>query len=165
MTMLLVGQDDPELEKFLSDELDAINHAAIASDDETPFSIRATSEDGALLGGITGWTWGGCGGITSLWLGPEQRGRGLGRRLLAAAESEIRRRGCDRVVVATMSFHAPGFYRRHGYEEVGHTPDMPDGTAKHHFFKRLAAAPAESPAESSTGFPPRSVDSTDRDRP
>jgi GNAT superfamily N-acetyltransferase len=134
---LSVGQDDPELEKLLSDELDAINHAAIASDDETPFAIRVVGEDGAPAGGVTGWTWGGCGGITSLWLAPEQRGQGLGGRLLAAAETEIRRRGCDRVVVATMSFQAPGFYRRHGYDEVGRTPDMPDGTSKHHFYKRL----------------------------
>ena len=147
MTILLLGQSDSELEKLLSDELDAINHAAITSNDETPFSIRATGEDGTLRGGITGWTWGGCGGITSLWLTSEQRGRGLGGQLLTAAESEIRRRGCNRVVVATMSFQAPGFYRRHGYEEVGRTPDMPDGTAKHHFFKRLVAAPAESPTE------------------
>jgi hypothetical protein len=36
-----------------------------------------------------------------------------------------------------MSFQAPGFYPRHGYAEVGLTPDMPDGTAKHHFHKRL----------------------------
>jgi GNAT superfamily N-acetyltransferase len=137
MTTLHVAQDDSELEKRLSDELDAINHAAIASDDETPFAIRAIGDDGDLAGGITGWTWGGCGGITSLWLAPDQRGHGLGGRLLAVAEGEIRRRGCDRVVVATMSFQAPGFYRRHGYEEVGRTPDMPDGTAKHHFHKRL----------------------------
>ena len=154
MTVLLVGQDDAELEKLLSDELDAINRAAIASDDETPFSIRATTEDGALLGGVTGWTWGGCGGIASLWLEPEQRGRGLGGRLLAAAENEIRRRGCDRVVVATMSFQAPGFYLRYGYEEVGRTPDMPDGTAKHHFLKRLVAVPVEPPAEAVTELSP-----------
>ncbi|WP_405115911.1 GNAT family N-acetyltransferase [Micromonospora sp. NBC_01405] len=140
MTTLLTGQDDPELERRLSDELDAINRSSIASDDETPFSIRATDDAGTLLGGITGWTWGGCGGITSLWVESEQRGRGLGRRLLAAAEDEILRRGCDRVVVATMSFHAPGFYHRHGYQEVGRTPEMPDGTAKHHFHKRLVTA-------------------------
>ncbi|MGW1058810.1 GNAT family N-acetyltransferase [Micromonospora rubida] len=145
MTMLLIGQGDPELESRLSDELDAINQSAIASDDETPFSIRLTDDSGVILGGITGWTWGGCGGITSLWLESEQRGQGLGSRLLIAAEDEIRRRGCDRAVVATMSFQAPGFYRRHGYQEVGRTPDMPDGTAKHHFYKRLSAVdPADS---------------------
>ncbi len=102
-----------------------------------PLSIRATDDDGTLIGGVTGWTWGGCGSIQSLWLSPEHRGRGLGSRLLTAAESEIRRRGCDRVVLATMSFQAPGFYLRHGYEQVGLTPGMPHGSAKHHFHKRL----------------------------
>ena len=144
MTEFLVGQDDPELEKRLSGELDALNHSAIASDDETPFSIRATAADGALLGGITGWTWGGCGGITSLWLEPQHRGEGLGARLLAAAENEIQRRGCNRVVVATMSFQAPGFYRHHGYDQVGLTPNMPNGTSKHHFYKRLPATETKS---------------------
>ncbi|MFI5490905.1 GNAT family N-acetyltransferase [Actinoplanes sp. NPDC051859] len=137
MTIAPVGTDDPELEKRLSDELDKINSAAIDADDELPFSIRATDEDGALVGGITGYTWGGCGGITSLWLAEEQRGKGIGARLLAAAEAEIKRRGGDRVVVATMSFQAPGFYLRHGYREVGRTPGMPGGTAKHHFHKSL----------------------------
>jgi GNAT superfamily N-acetyltransferase len=144
MTTLRVGQGDVELESRLSDELDAINRSAIASDDETPLSIRVTDDAGHLVGGITGWTWGGCGGITSLWLEPARRGQGLGSRLLLAAEQEIRRRGCDRVVAATMSFQAPDFYRRHGYEEVGRTPDMPDGTAKHHFHKRLHATQPDS---------------------
>ncbi|WP_199853041.1 N-acetyltransferase [Plantactinospora sp. BC1] len=139
MTLISVGRDDPELATLLSAELEALNRAAIVSDDELPFAVRLTDDAGALLGGITGWTWGGCGGITSLWLAVEERGKGLGGRLLAAAEDEIRRRGCDRVVVATMSFQAPDFYRRHGYREVGRTPEMPDGTAKHHFHKRLDA--------------------------
>jgi ribosomal protein S18 acetylase RimI-like enzyme len=141
MVKLSLSGEDRELQRRLSDELDAINNAAITSDDETPLSVRLTDDDGALLGGITGWTWGGCGGITSLWLAPEQRGQGWGGRLLAAAEEEIRRRGCDRVVVATMSFQAPGFYLRHGYSEVGRTPEMPDGTAKYHFHKRLDMTP------------------------
>ncbi|GAB7051661.1 GNAT family N-acetyltransferase [Catenuloplanes indicus] len=135
--MLSLGDDDPDLEKRLSDELDAINDAAVGADDHRNLAIRLTGDDGTLIGGLTGYTWGGCGGITSLWLDPDHRGQGHGARLLAAAEDEIRRRGCDRVVVATMSFHAPGFYLRHGYREVGYTPGMPGGTGKHHFHKRL----------------------------
>ncbi|GAB7038546.1 MULTISPECIES: GNAT family N-acetyltransferase [Catenuloplanes] len=135
--MLDLRDDDPDLEKRLSDELDAINEAAVGADDHRNLAIRLTDDDGTLIGGLTGYTWGGCGGISSLWLRAEHRGRGHGARLLAAAEDEIRRRGCDRVVVATMSFHAPGFYLRHGYREVGYTPGMPGGTGKHHFHKPL----------------------------
>ncbi|GAA2485955.1 GNAT family N-acetyltransferase [Winogradskya humida] len=137
MTTLTLGRDDFALQQRLSDELDALNNAALTSDDEAALSVRLTADDGTLLGGLTGWTRGGCGGITSLWIAPQARGTGLGSRLILAAEAEIVRRGCDRVVVATMSFQAPGFYLRHGYREVGLTPDMPDGTAKHHFHKHL----------------------------
>jgi ribosomal protein S18 acetylase RimI-like enzyme len=137
MPTLSAGTSDPELEKLVSEGLDEFNAAALASDDETPLSVRATADDGTLIGGITGFTWGGCGSIMSFWLSPEYRGKGLVRQLLAAAEREIRRRGCDRVVLATMSFQAPGFYLHHGYEQVGLTPGMPHGTAKHHFYKRL----------------------------
>ena len=135
--MLSLRDDDPDLEKRLSDELDAINDAAVGATDHRGLAIRLTDDAGTLIGGITGYTWGGCGGITSLWLADEHRGQGLGARLLTAAEDEIRRRGCDRVVVATMSFQAPGFYLRHGYREVGYTPGMPGGTGKHHFHKAL----------------------------
>ncbi|WP_305789981.1 GNAT family N-acetyltransferase [Symbioplanes lichenis] len=138
MTVLFAsGGDDPELEQRLSDELDALNAAAVGADDHQRFSVRLTGAAGELIGGITGYTWGGCGGIESLWLDEGHRGHGYGARLLAAAEAEIARRGCDRVVVATMSFQAPGFYRRHGYREVGYTPGMPGGTGKHHFHKPL----------------------------
>jgi GNAT superfamily N-acetyltransferase len=135
--MLSLNDDDPDLEKRLSEELDAINEGAIGGVYHRSLAIRLTDEDGTLIGGITGYTWGGCGGLTSLWLAPEHRGRGLGGELLGAAETEIRRRGADRVVVATMSFQAPGFYLRHGYREVGYTPGMPGGTGKHHFHKTL----------------------------
>ncbi|MDP9817121.1 GNAT family N-acetyltransferase [Spirilliplanes yamanashiensis] len=141
MTSLTVGAADPELEKRLSDELDAINVAAIGAGEERPFSIRLTTADGELAGGLTGWTWDRCGGISSLWVAESLRGQGWGARLMAAAEREIAARGCDRALVSTMSFQAPGFYRRLGYDEIGRVPDMPGGSAKHQFHKRLSGPP------------------------
>ena len=138
MTSLTVGGADPELEKRLSDELDAINAAAVGAGAESPFSIRLTTAGGELAGGLTGWTWDGCGGITSLWVAEPLRGQGWGARLMAAAEREIAHRGGDRALVSTMSFQAPGFYRRLGYDEVGRVPEMPGGSEKHQFLKRLS---------------------------
>ncbi len=57
MPILSAGTSDPELEKLVSEGLDEFNAAALASDDETPLSIRATADNGTLIGGITGFTW------------------------------------------------------------------------------------------------------------
>ena len=62
---------------------------------------------------------------------------GLGAGLLAAAEAEILRRGCDRVALNTHSFQAPGFYARSGYTECGRTPGYPHGHDDIHLLKLL----------------------------
>ena len=80
---------------------------------------------------------GGCGYIDLLWVRDDQRGSGLGARLLATAEAEIRRRGCDRVALNTHSFQAPGFYARFGYTECGRTPGYPHGHDDIHLVKQL----------------------------
>jgi ribosomal protein S18 acetylase RimI-like enzyme len=67
----------------------------------------------------------------------DQRGNGLGARLLAAAEAEIRHCGCDRVTLYTHSLQAPGFYARLGYTECGRTPGYPNGYDHIHLVKRL----------------------------
>ena len=86
---------------------------------------------------MSGWTWGGCGYVEFLWVRHDQRGSSLGARLLAAAEQEIRRRGCAQVVLSTHSFQAPGFYARFGYRECGRTPAYPRGYDQIHLVKRL----------------------------
>ena len=67
----------------------------------------------------------------------DQRGCGLGIRLLAAAEAEMQRRGCDRVALSTHSFQAPGFCARVGYTECGRTPGYPHGHDDIHLVKLL----------------------------
>lgn len=58
-------------------------------------------------------------------------------RLLAAAEQEATRRGCDQLALSTHSFQAPGFYARFGYQECGRTPAYPRGHDQIHLVKQL----------------------------
>jgi GNAT superfamily N-acetyltransferase len=136
---LSVGAKDDDLDARLSRELIAFNIATTGADDMRGLSVRATDADGELIAGLSGWTWGGCGGIEQLWVRAGNRREGWGSRLVAAAEAEARARGCTRMVVSSLTFQAPAFYERHGYTETGRTIGLPGGNADVHFHKALPA--------------------------
>jgi GNAT superfamily N-acetyltransferase len=135
---VVVGDADASLRERLDEEIYAFNAAVTGYHDGRSLSVAARGEDGALHAGLHGWTWGGCGYVELLWVRDDQRGSGLGARLLAAAEAEIRRRGCHQVVLSNHSFQAPGFYARFGYQECGRTPGYPHGYDEIHLLKQLS---------------------------
>ena len=133
----VVGGADSGLRERLDEEISAFNAAATGYHDGRMLSVAVRGDGGDLRAGLYGWTWGGCGYIDLLWVRDDQRGQGLGARLLAAAEAEIRRRGCDQVDLSTHSFQAPDFYARLGYTECGRTPGYPHGHDDIHLMKQL----------------------------
>jgi GNAT superfamily N-acetyltransferase len=140
MTMdvdLRVGGSDTELTERLSAELTIFNNAAIGADDEAGMSVRVTDGSGDIVAGLSGWSWGGCGGINLMWVHADHRSEGWGGRMLAAAEAEAVRRGCTRMIVSSFTYQAPEFYRRHGYVETGRTDGLPAGSSDVHFLKYL----------------------------
>ncbi len=94
-------------------------------------------DDGRLVAGVDGFTWGGYARIDVLWVDEPLRRQGLGRALLAAAEAEARRRGCTTIVLDTHSFQAPDLYPALGYHKVGETRETPVGHTQVMFQKDL----------------------------
>ncbi|MER7001129.1 GNAT family N-acetyltransferase [Streptomyces sp. NPDC000410] len=138
MTDLRVADGDDELAERLDKELTEFNERATGVE-VRELSARVTGDDGELVGGLTGWTWGDCGFVEMLWVHEDHRHGGWGGKLLRAAEEEALRRGCVRMVVASYTFQAPPFYRRQGYAEIGRIEGMPGGHADVHFCKALAS--------------------------
>ncbi|MER7457262.1 GNAT family N-acetyltransferase [Micromonospora sp. NPDC126480] len=133
---------DKELEERLSAELTAFNNRATGATDEADLAVRVTGADGALVAGLTGWSWGDCAGINMVWVRDDRRGEGWGGRLVRAAEEEARRRGCTQISVSSFSFQAPEFYRRLGYLDTGRREGIPGGHVDHHLWKSLVTDPA-----------------------
>ena len=137
-------EDDPDPVdiQFLETQIRREASAAMGLGEEVELAIIVRDGD-EVVAGISGWTWGDCCELQSLWVEPSLRGRRLGTRLLAAAEAEAAARGCSQSVHFTYAFQAGGLYERNGYELVGKVEDFPSGTDARWYRKRLnPSAPA-----------------------
>jgi GNAT superfamily N-acetyltransferase len=132
--------DHPSAEevRFVEDQVDEFNMRTTGFRDVRVLAVFLRDAAGTLRAGLTGYTWGGSCEVRYLWVRGPERGRGLGRALLAAAEREALARGCDRVALSTHSFQAPGFYLKQGYAIVGRAEGHPRGHATFHLQKLLA---------------------------
>jgi N-acetylglutamate synthase-like GNAT family acetyltransferase len=125
----------------LEERLYAHNAAATGFSDGAGLSLVAEC-DGELVGAVAGYSWGGICELRQVWVREDQRGEGLGRKLMEAAIAEARRRGCAHVLLATYDFQAPDFYRRLGFETVAEVPDKPVGRSEFIMRLSLATGPA-----------------------
>jgi GNAT superfamily N-acetyltransferase len=108
-----------------------------------PLAVLAYAADGSLRGGLVGETVRLLLGVDLLWVAPEERGRGLGSRLLRAAEGEAVARGCRVAFLGTADYQARPFYERHGYRVFGTLEGaMPNGHRIFHLAKTLVPAAA-----------------------
>lgn len=136
---IVVGAADPALDQRLSDELDVVNAAAVPGPTAVELTVSVRDDAGDLIGGLSGWTWQEAAGIAMTWVRPDQRGTGVGSRLLTAFEEAALARGVHRVFVTSFTFQAPGFYERHGYREILRWDGVPvAGEADVHLRKDLA---------------------------
>ena len=123
--------------KAIRAALSAFNEAKVGPDGHTPLSLAEYDAVGNMIGGLVGGTYWGWLYIDVLWVHEAYRGQGIGKKLLLAAECEAKRRGCHHVHLDTMSWQAPAFYQKHGYEILGVLPDIPAGYQKYLLQKKL----------------------------
>lgn len=98
--------------------------------------VVLSHRDGELVGGLIGntnWNWL---FVKQLWVAESFRRRGIGRRLMIAAEREARQRGCMHAHCDTFDFQALPFYRKLGYSVFGQLEDYPAGHTRFFLQKR-----------------------------
>jgi GNAT superfamily N-acetyltransferase len=136
----LTVTDNPaaEDEAVIRDGLAAYNLEKAGYRDQRPLAILVTDpENGTVVGGLLGRTSMGLLYIDRFFLPEKMRKQGLGSKILKAAEEEGAQRGCSRAILSTVSFQAPGFYRRQGWDVLGRIDCDPPGHTRFSMTKRL----------------------------
>lgn len=123
--------------EFVNSALEKFNNMHVGPDNHLLLNIVEYDENQNVMAGILGGTYWGWLHIDILWVDENFRSKKIGSRLLIAAENEAKKRGCHSVHVDTMSWQAPEFYKKHGYELISELDNIPNGYKKFHFIKRL----------------------------
>jgi GNAT superfamily N-acetyltransferase len=92
-------------------------------------------EDGEILGGALGNTWGLWLYVSDVWVDPSLRGKGYATKLMTAIEQMAIQRGCLNSYLDTFSFQARPLYEKLGYKVFGTLENHPKGHS-HYFLKK-----------------------------
>ena len=130
----------PQDVEYLEDRVYEHNAGVTGIADGQLLAFLVRDDSGRIVAGICGNTWGGGCEIRQFWVEESQRRRGLGTRLLRAAEQEASRRGCTQMLLMTFSFQAPAFYARNGFEVLATIADHPRGHRNFLMRRRLERA-------------------------
>lgn len=94
-------------------------------------------QTGKVVGGLYGRSEFGLVYVDWLFLPEELRRARIGSRVVAMAEEEGRRRGCNRIALTTLSVQAPGFYKKQGYDVAATIDCDPPGLTRYYMMKKL----------------------------
>jgi GNAT superfamily N-acetyltransferase len=136
----MLPMHDAITEKDIEDifrELKQYNLSMREKSESIPIGIFVEDINGKKTAGLTGETFGNWLCIKYLWVSEELRGKGIGKQLIDAAETEAKKRGCKYAFVDTFDFQAPDFYRKLGYQDVFALKEYPYTGARFYYTKEL----------------------------
>jgi len=136
---LEVCEDSDAAQLLLIEEgLNEFNDLMTGINDRKPLSVLVKSTStGKVLGGMQGRSSLGLLFIDLFYLPPELRKMGIGSDILHRFEDEGRKRGCSAAFLYTISFQAPDFYKKYGWEEFGRIDSKPEGISRIFMKKSL----------------------------
>jgi GNAT superfamily N-acetyltransferase len=137
-TLTVTETPGESAEATIRDGLSAYNFDKAGYRDQRPLAVLVSDPaTGEVIGGLLGRTSFGLLYIDRFFLPEHLRKQGLGSRIIKAAEEEGARRGCSRAILSTLSFQAPGFYERQGWQVLGRIDCDPPGHTRFMMTKRL----------------------------
>ena len=117
--------------------LRAFNEVRLGPKNEQPVKFVVRDDTGRVVGGVLGYTRWKWMYIATLWVDDAARGQGFGTKLMDAAESLARSRGCTDVSLDTFEYQAKPFYEKRGYTLFGTLEGYPPGYRQFYLTKSL----------------------------
>lgn len=134
-----INEDSADEKIMIIEEgLNEFNDVITGISDRKPLNIliRSTAT-GKVIGGIQGRSSLGLLFLDLFYLPLELRRCGVGTEVLMKFEAEGIKRGCKAAFLYTISFQAPDFYIKNGWEEFGRIECLPEGTSRIFMKKNL----------------------------
>lgn len=138
--MKITQQEVTEDRDFIRKKVIEYNNASLPREKDSPveqMSFIVRSDGGEIIGGLTATGFWRHLHIDFLWVDPAWRGKRIAEKLMAQAEVYARSKGHRLMIVDTLSFQAPEFYKKQGFTEFGVLADFPEGHSHHYYEKRL----------------------------
>ncbi|MGS0680290.1 GNAT family N-acetyltransferase [Shewanella sp. 125m-7] len=137
MNIDVIHDENPAIVDALVEGVRQHNFAHMGPETSKPLTIVAHDDNGKLIGGVAGRTIYDNFLINVVWVDEAARGTGLGRKLMLQAEIEAIKRDCTQAQLDTLSFQAPVFYQKLGFEIIGTVPATARSPERYFLLKRF----------------------------
>jgi ribosomal protein S18 acetylase RimI-like enzyme len=131
--------DNPEKEiiDYLDKKISDFNWANWEVSKRLPLAVQLKNDQGVIIAGAAGRTFGNWLQLSTLWVSDELRGQNIGSKILAEMEASAKKRGCIKCLLDTLNFQAMPFYEKHGYKTQWVQEGYPETGCKYFMVKTL----------------------------
>ncbi|MFT5790112.1 MAG: GNAT superfamily N-acetyltransferase [Shewanella sp.] len=138
MKIEVINKEDKAVFDTLIEGLKQHKYEHMGPEETVPLSVIARDEDDNIIGGVSGRSIYRNFLIEVVWVSKQARGTGLGRQLMDQAEIEAKKRGCLTAQLDTLSFQAPVFYKKLGFDIVGTVPGFSGSPERYFMLKQYS---------------------------
>ncbi len=137
MNIRRINGEDGRIGSFINEEFSAYGEQNEVALNFNEFCFAAESDDGEIVGVITGRAYYNEVHIGDLIIQKAHRRCGYGSKLVLAVEEAFQNAGYDKITLTTFGFQAPEFYRKLGYMVEFIREDKDPKLSKYFFAKQL----------------------------
>lgn len=137
MNIEVIEQPTEQLIGFLDQKIAEFNWAHWEVNERLPLAVQLTDEQGEVIAGAAGRTFGNWLMLNTLWVSEQCRGQQMGSKILKAMEGAAIKRGCTIALLDTLNFQAKPFYQQHGYQVQWVQQNYPKTGARYYMTKIL----------------------------